>query len=72
MFLEYWMIIVLLCVFGYALYDMYHRGYKVAYVEGGLYGHVSTMQVLQEVLSKEEMERLRDAIIAKGKGKSGA
>jgi hypothetical protein len=60
------MIVVLICVFGYALYDMYHRGYKIAYVEGGIYAHLSTMDILKKVLTKEELERVREALIKMG------
>lgn len=63
MFLEYWMIAVLIAVFGYALYDMYHRGYRVAYVEGGIFAHMKTMEIIRTVLSKEELERVRNALI---------
>lgn len=66
MFLEYWMIVTLMIVFGYALYDMYHRGYNVAYVEGGIYAHLQTMSILKTVLTKDELERLREALIAMG------
>ncbi len=66
MFLEYWMIAILLCVFGYAMYDMYHRGYRIAYVEGGIYAHLQTMSILKTVLSEDELERLRDALIKMG------
>ena len=66
MYLDYWMIVVLLCVFGYAMYDMYHRGYKTAYVEGGIYAHLSTMEILKKVLTKEELERVREALIKMG------
>lgn len=66
MFLEYWMIVILLCVFGYAMYDMYHRGYRIAYVEGGIYAHLQTMSILKTVLSEDELDRLRDALIKMG------
>ncbi len=66
MFLDYWMIVTLIIVFGYALYDMYHRGYRIAYVEGGIYAHLQTMSILKEVLTKEELDRLRDALIEMG------
>ena len=63
MFLETWMIIVLLSVFAYALRDMYMQGYRRAYVEGGVYAHAMTMAILQSVLTKEELERVSNAII---------
>lgn len=66
MYLDYWMIGVLIGVFGYALYDMYQRGYRKAYVSGGLYGHISTMEVVKSVISKEDLEKVREALIARG------
>ena len=45
---------------------MYHRGYRIAYVEGGIYAHLQTMSILKEVLTKDELNRLRDALIEMG------
>ena len=66
MFLEYWMIFALFVLFAWAMHDMYKFGYRRAYVEGGIYAHVMTMTVLQNVLTKEELERVSNAIIEKG------
>ena len=65
MFLEYWMIVVLLTVFALGMYHLYKIGYHTAYVTGGLYGHNETMKIVKEVVSKEDMEKIRKYIIEK-------
>jgi hypothetical protein len=70
MFLDYWMIGVLIAVFAYGLRDMYLTGYSKAYVAGGIHSHMYTMEVLKSVLTREEMERVSEELIRRGKDKS--
>lgn len=56
--LELWMIVVLLLVFGYALYDMYHRGFGRGFLEGGLYSYAFTMKAVRKVANKEQLDTI--------------
>jgi hypothetical protein len=67
MFLEYWMIGVLMILFGVALRDSYMTGYRKAYIAGGIHSHMYTMQILSSIMTKEEMERISEELIRRGK-----
>lgn len=70
MYLEYWMIAVILAFFGIGLYHMYRVGYSTAYVTGGIYGHMTTMEIVKKVVSADDLQKIRDSIISMQENKS--
>ena len=58
MYLEYWMIAVILAVFVYAMRDMYIMGYTRAYFEGGVFAHTFTMEIVKSVVTQDDLDRI--------------
>ena len=48
MYLEYWMIGILLGFFYLGMRYMHYIGYKEGFVEGGIHGHLITMKEMQQ------------------------
>ena len=65
MVLETWMIVLIILVWGYSLYDMYKRGFNYGYIEGGVYSHIYTMKVMTELVGKAEADAVQKSIIKK-------
>lgn len=68
MFLEIWMIVLVVIVFGIALLHLYHSGYNDGYkrghVEGGVFTFQWIMSTAGDHLGKDGRDKLSEAIIS--------
>lgn len=72
MFLEYWMIGVLLGVFAYALKKVYldgkREGYSAGHIDGGVFTYAWTCTIVKEYMNDDvEFKNFLESVLAKGK-----
>lgn len=69
MFLEMWMVIVMIIIFGIALHHLYRSGYNDGYqrghVEGGVFTYKWIMDSIKQSLGRDVHDKLATSIIQK-------